>query len=85
MTQFVEGQEVEVLAKRASAVSYEVGWFRAKIIHALSDKENIYHVQFRDGDRDDFDATHIRVAPTDAEITAYIKKIGDQDKSDCIE
>jgi hypothetical protein len=88
MTQFHEGQEVEVLTDPAFPRG-TYAWCKAKIV-ALTPYGNDgttghWHVQFPDGSRGAFDADHIRAVVSDAKIAAYIKRIGDQDKRECIE
>jgi hypothetical protein len=66
MTQFHEGQEVEVrTAQREASPAAPYGgirnWCSAKIVHKTP--SGLYHVQFPDNSRAVFDAEHIRARP----------------------
>ena len=62
MTQFHEGQEVEVVRIRGYPRPFRV-WDRAKVVTCLDQtaaEPNLYVLQFPDGTRSVFDAEHIR-------------------------
>ncbi len=67
MSNFVEGQEVEVLVSKypEPPSSTNSDWCKAKIIRYYLN--NTFEVQFPDGTRAVFDADHIRAAETKRE------------------
>ncbi len=62
MTQYREGQEVEVRVQ-TSPLGYQIDWRKAKIVGFRTWSTWIdYHVEFPDGTRGVFSAEHIRAA-----------------------
>jgi hypothetical protein len=84
---FHEGRDVEVLVRK----SHGKVWRKAKILAPIcimrgpNNPATQWQVAFPDGTRAIFDAGHIRAFISEAQIAHYIKRLGDQDKADCIE
>jgi hypothetical protein len=70
MTQFHEGQEVEVRFRagpRDDLGGFEITWRKAKIVSFDKHGGGYVQVQFPDGSRAVFDAAHVRAIPPDCD------------------
>ena len=79
-TTFNVGQTVKI----ANYSKKNLQWIIGTIIMVSADSPCIYWVQLPTG-RSRIHAEYIRAYVSDSQIYEYIKKIGDQDKADCIE